>query len=111
MKEQKPLGLGPSEQRRSGLTEDKNGTAGGVEQKPPRSALPEQRPARPEATMHSQTQTRKPRGRLGREVLGKLGKTLEAYYDEVRKEGVPDRFKDLLEQYDKSKANNDKEPG
>jgi hypothetical protein len=59
--------------------------------------------------MHSQNQIRKPRGRLGREVLGKLGKTLEAYYDEVRKEGVPDRFKMLLDQFDERKANKDKE--
>jgi hypothetical protein len=30
--------------------------------------------------------------------MNRLGKTLEAYYDDVRKEGVPDRFKLLLEQ-------------
>ena len=30
--------------------------------------------------------------------MNRLGKTLEAYYDDVRKEGVPDRFKDLLQQ-------------
>ena len=50
--------------------------------------------------MHSEVQLRKNRGRLNRETLGKLGKTLEAYYDDVRKQGVPDRFKDLLRQLD-----------
>ena len=43
----------------------------------------------------------KSRGRLTRETLDKLGKTLEAYYDDVRKEGVPDRFKDLLQQLER----------
>jgi len=36
------------------------------------------------------------RGRLTRETLNKLGKVLEAYFDDVRNQGVPDRFKDLL---------------
>jgi len=39
-----------------------------------------------------------------------IGKTLEAYYDDVRKEGTPDRFKQLLQQYDESKERKDKEP-
>jgi len=42
----------------------------------------------------------KGRGRLTRETLGKLGKTLEAYYDDVRKQRVPDRFRQLLQQMD-----------
>jgi hypothetical protein len=44
-------------------------------------------------------QTRKPRGRLNRETLNKLGKVLEAYFDDVRSQGVPDRFKQLLNEY------------
>jgi len=32
--------------------------------------------------------------------MAKLGKTLEAYYDDVRKEGVPDHIKQLLQQFD-----------
>jgi len=48
--------------------------------------------------MHIDTNLRKSRGRLNRETMNRLGKTLEAYYDDVRKEGVPDRFKELLEQ-------------
>jgi len=43
------------------------------------------------------------RGRLTRETLNKLGKVLEAYFDDVRNQGVPDRFKDLLQQYDDRK--------
>jgi hypothetical protein len=43
---------------------------------------------------------RRGRGRLSRETLNKLGKVLEAYFDDVRGQGVPDRFKELLQQYD-----------
>lgn len=50
--------------------------------------------------MLTEDDDRKSRGRLTRETLGKLGKTLEAYYDDVRKQGVPDRFKQLLQQMD-----------
>jgi hypothetical protein len=42
--------------------------------------------------------TRKNKGRLNRQTLTILGKTLSDFYDDVRKEGVPDRFKDLLQQ-------------
>jgi len=58
--------------------------------------------------MQIETQGRKARGRLSRDVMAKLGKTLEAYYDDVRKEGVPDRFKNLLKQLDERK---DKDTG
>jgi hypothetical protein len=47
--------------------------------------------------------TSKPRGRIGRDVQIRLGKTLQAYFDDVVKEGVPDRFKDLLDQFDQRK--------
>jgi anti-sigma factor NepR-like protein len=50
--------------------------------------------------MQTDVHVRKGRGRLSREVMQKLGKTLEAYFDDVRKEGVPDRFKDLLRQFE-----------
>jgi hypothetical protein len=49
-------------------------------------------------------QTRKPRGRLNRETLSKLGKVLEAYFDDVRSQGVPDRFKQLLNEYEQRQA-------
>ncbi len=38
------------------------------------------------------------RGRLSRDVQSKLGETLHAMFDEIVKEGVPDRFSKLLEQ-------------
>jgi hypothetical protein len=54
--------------------------------------------------MLTESNNRKSGGRLTRETLGKLGKTLEAYYDDVRKQGVPDRFKQLLQQMDDRRA-------
>ena len=48
--------------------------------------------------MQTDVQTRKPRGRLSRHVQNKLGETLHAMFDEIVKEGVPDRFSKLLEQ-------------
>jgi len=54
--------------------------------------------------MQNDIETRsKRRGRLGRDVQTKLGKTLQAYFDDVVKEGVPDRFRELLQQYDERK--------
>jgi hypothetical protein len=53
--------------------------------------------------MQTDMQTRRRKGRLGRDVQTKLGKTLQAYFDDVVKEGVPDRFKELLQQYDERK--------
>ncbi len=50
--------------------------------------------------MQSDVHVRKGRGRLSREVMQKLGKTLEAYFDDVRKEGVPERFRELLRQFE-----------
>jgi predicted NAD-dependent protein-ADP-ribosyltransferase YbiA (DUF1768 family) len=38
--------------------------------------------------------------RLGRDVQGKIGQQLRAMYDDVVKEGVPDRFRDMLRQLD-----------
>jgi hypothetical protein len=63
-----------------------------------------QKPLNPGFTMHSEVQTRRGRGRLSREAMIKLGKVLETYFDHVRREGVPDRFKRLLDQYDERRA-------
>lgn len=60
--------------------------------------------------MHSDPPIRKSRGRLTRDAMKIIGKTLEAYYDDVRKEGTPDRFKELLRQFDERKERKDKEP-
>jgi hypothetical protein len=50
--------------------------------------------------MQNEVHTRKSRGRLTRDVQSKLGRTLQAYFDDVLKEGVPDRFKELLKEFD-----------
>ena len=99
MKEKKPseTELAAGEQARTGSEENQNG-AYGSGPTPLRPVAVDQKPLRPEATMHMESQLRKSRGRLNRETMNRLGKTLEAYYDDVRKEGVPDRFKLLLEQ-------------
>jgi hypothetical protein len=39
-------------------------------------------------------------GRLGRDVQAKIGSQLRALYDGVVKEGVPDRFAELLQRLD-----------
>ena len=99
MKEKKPNEpeLAGQEQARDGSEERENG-ARGMGASLLRAVPVDQKPLRPEATMHMEAQLRKSRGRLNRETMNRLGKTLEAYYDDVRKEGVPDRFKLLLEQ-------------
>jgi hypothetical protein len=62
----------------------------------------QQKPLRSEATMHTDTQVRKAGGRLSREDQRRLGDILQRVYDEVLRQGVPDRFKDLLDQFDKN---------
>jgi len=54
--------------------------------------------------MQGEIQTRKARGRLSREALIRLGRVLETYFDHVRGEGVPDRFKRALDQYEERRA-------
>jgi len=39
----------------------------------------------------------RPHGRLGRDVQAKIGNQLRAIYDDIVKEGVPDRFAELLQ--------------
>jgi hypothetical protein len=107
MKEHKPLSTGPDtgpgeSQRPVGSTEDNNG-ARGMGQRPQVSGSAEQVPLRPKPMMQNEIQSRKRRGRLGRDVQTKLGKTLQAYFDDVVKEGVPDKFRQLLQQYDERK--------
>ena len=104
MKENKPLTTGPGEsQDAAGSTSD-NGAQRGMGQRPQVVGSAEQVPLRPRPMMQNDLQTRsKRRGRLGRDVQTKLGKTLQAYFDDVVKEGVPDRFAELLQQYDERK--------
>ena len=53
--------------------------------------------------MQTEVNQRKPRGRLGRDVQGKIGQQLRAMYDNVVSEGVPDRFNEMLRQLDEQK--------
>jgi len=48
--------------------------------------------------MHTESQTRKARGRLSREDQRRLGDVLQRVYDDVLNQGVPDRFKILIDQ-------------
>jgi len=52
--------------------------------------------------MHTDAQVRKGGGRLSREDQRRIGDILQRVYDEVLREGVPDRFKDLLDQFDRT---------
>lgn len=112
---QKPVRQGQSEEAEVASTESKvgasfgNGTRSVTGSAEVRS-LTGQKPPRPETTMHSEpSHHRKPRGRLTRDAMKIIGKTLEAYYEDVRKEGTPDRFKQLLQQFDERKGQKDKE--
>jgi hypothetical protein len=105
MKEHKPLTPSPDERSPlRAVSKDDNGaqrTAPG--HRPEGAASAEQIPLRPRSMMQNEIQTRKRRGRLGRDAQAKLGKNLQAYFDDVVKEGVPERFSELLKQYDERK--------
>ncbi len=54
--------------------------------------------------MHTDAPVRKAGGRLSREDQRRLGDILQRAYDDVVRQGVPDRFKDLLNELDGSRA-------
>ena len=83
MNERKPV--------RAAMAGEKAAQPDAMQPKPPRS----------EATMHTDAQVRKAGGRLSREDQRRLGDILQRVYDEVLRQGVPDRFKSLLDQFDK----------
>ena len=58
------------------------------------------KPGRPGQMQTEVTQRNKPRGRLGRDVQGKIGQQLRAMYDDVVSAGVPDRFVEMLQKLD-----------
>lgn len=55
---------------------------------------------RQEATMHPDDHLRKPGGRLSREDQRRLGDILQRAYDDVVSQGVPERFRELLNELD-----------
>jgi hypothetical protein len=67
---------------------------------PVRPASTEQKPLRSEATMQTDAHIHKAGGRLSREDQRRLGDILQRVYDDVVRQGVPDRFKDLLTELD-----------
>jgi hypothetical protein len=83
-----------------------------MKEKPPKVPVMDEKPVRtgdrdgqatgPEQTMHAELQPRKARGRLSREDQRRLGDVLQRVYDDVLKQGVPDRFKDLIDQISRS---------
>jgi hypothetical protein len=64
------------------------------------------KPGRP--AMQTEVTQRKARGRLGRDVQGKIGQQLRAMYDDVVNAGVPDRFVEMLQKLDDQKDEKDK---
>jgi hypothetical protein len=54
--------------------------------------------------MLTEANQRKARGRLGRDVQGKIGQQLRTMYDNVVSEGVPDRFVEMLRRLDEQKS-------
>lgn len=50
--------------------------------------------------MQTDAQVRKAGGRLSREDQRRLGDILQRVYDDVIRQGVPDRFKELLDELD-----------
>jgi hypothetical protein len=76
------------------------GWAGG---KAPQSEIAQQAAPRAEATMQMDAPVRKTGGRLSREDQRRLGDILQRVYDDVIRQGVPDRFRDLLSQLDGAK--------
>jgi Anti-sigma factor NepR len=112
MKENKALTPGSAEtdpsqpspvDQKANTMDHKNGVRETGEVTPLRTGAGEQRRMRPDMTMHTDIRRRSARGKLSREALLKLGKTLVDYYDDIRKEGVPDRFKDILQKFDERK--------
>jgi hypothetical protein len=63
---------------------------------------------RPETTMHTDVIQRKGRARLDRDTQVKIGQQLRAMYDDVVKEGVPEKFAEFLRKLDEGK---DKDSG
>ena len=53
--------------------------------------------------MHTDAPVRKSGGRLSREDQRRLGDILQRVYDDVIRQGVPDRFKELLNELDGSR--------
>jgi hypothetical protein len=70
----------------------------------PGNSMPQQKAATADPRMKSSATG----GRIGRDVQQKIGQQLRAMYDDVVKEGVPDRFSEMLRQLEGSDDNSSK---
>jgi hypothetical protein len=73
--------------------------------------MTERKPPGPKNDMQPSTQrsSKKPAGKLSRDVQAKLGQHLRTMFDDVVNQGVPDRFADLINRLDNSgKTDNSK---
>jgi hypothetical protein len=61
--------------------------------------------------MQTHAAIRKAGGRLSREDQRRLGDILQRVYDDVIRQGVPDRFRNLLDELDGEGANQAPAPG
>lgn len=59
------------------------------------------KPAKPKMPMQSEFQEGCVDASLGHEIQAKIGQQLQAMYDDVVQEGVPERFANLLRLLDK----------
>jgi hypothetical protein len=61
--------------------------------------------------MHTDAQVRRPGGHLSREDQRRIGDILQRVYDEVLRQGVPNRFKELLHQFDRAEEDGEATDG
>jgi len=80
------------------MDEQKAVRPGSAGQKLVRSEFSAGKPLKPEATMHTQAAIRKAGGRLSRDDQRRLGDILQRVYDDVVRQGVPDRFRTLMDE-------------
>jgi anti-sigma factor NepR-like protein len=78
------------------MKESKSVKTGWADRKAHQSQFAQQTPPRVEAAMQTDAPVRKAGGRLSREDQRRLGDILQRVYDDVIRQGVPDRFRDLL---------------
>jgi hypothetical protein len=64
------------------------------------SRFAQKTPPREEAAMQMEASLKNAAGRLSREDQRRLGDILQRVYDDVIRQGVPDRFRDLLSELD-----------
>ena len=60
--------------------------------------MTDDKPGKPEHPSNMQQNPQKDGARLSKEIQARIGQQLRSMYDDVVKEGVPNRFASLLEQ-------------